>query len=89
MTAPSSLWGLIKIKTRSRLGGYELTEQFPELSQNEPKDYARAFWGLARRPTLWPSMMVYVGVNLIARLRATRMQRRGAHGAWEQDDTGR
>ena len=89
VTAPSSLWGLIKIKTRSRLGGYELTEKFPELSQNEPKDYANAFWGLARRPTLWPSMMVYVGVNLIARLRATRMHRRGAHGVWERDDTSR
>jgi glycosyltransferase involved in cell wall biosynthesis len=89
VTAPSTLWGLIKIKTRSRLGRYELSEEFPELSQNEPKDYARALSGLVRRPTLWPALVVYVGVNLIARLRATRMHRRRAHDVWERDDTSR
>lgn len=89
VTAPSSLWGLIKIKTRSRLGGYELSEKFPELSQNEPKDHARAFWGLVRCPALWPALIVYLGVNLIARLRAISMHRRRAHGVWERDDTSR
>jgi glycosyltransferase involved in cell wall biosynthesis len=89
VTAPSSLWGLIKIKSRSRLGGYELSEKFPELSQNEPKGYGDAFWGLARRPALWPALVVYVGVNLIARLRATKMHRGRAHGVWERDDTSR
>ncbi len=89
VTAPSSLWGLIKIKTRSRLGGYELSEKFPDLSQNEPKDHARAFWGLVRRPALWPALIVYLGVNLIARLRAISMHRRRAHGVWERDDTSR
>lgn len=89
VTAPSSLWGLIKIKTRSRLGGYELSEKFSELSQNEPKEHARAFWGLVRRPALWPALIVYLGVNLIARLRATKMHRRRAHGVWERDDTSR
>lgn len=89
VTAPSSLWGLIKIKTRSRLGGYELSEEFPELRENEQKDYAHALSGLIRRPALWPALAVYVGVNLIARLRATRMHRRRAHGVWERDDTSR
>ncbi len=89
VTAPSSLWGLIKIKTRSRLGGYELTEKFPELLENEPKDYAGAAGQLARRPSLWPALLVYLGVNLIARLRAWRMHRRRAHGVWERDDTSR
>ena len=89
VTAPSTLWGLIKIKTRSRLGRYELSEEFPELSQNEPKDYARALSGLVRRPALWPALVVYVGVNLSARLRATRMHRRRAHDVWERDDTSR
>lgn len=89
VTAPRSLSGLIKIKTRSRLGGYELSEKFPELSQNEPKDYAGAFLQLARSPTLWPSMIVYVGVNLFARLRASRMHGRRAYGVWERDETSR
>ena len=89
VTAPSSLWGLIKIKTRSRLGGYELSAEFPELSQNEPKDHARAFWGLVQRPALWPALIVYLGVNLIARLRAISMHRRRAHGVWERDDSSR
>jgi glycosyltransferase involved in cell wall biosynthesis len=89
VTAPSTLWGLIKIKTRSRLGRYELSEEFPELSQNEPKDYVGAIWELVRRPATWPALVVYVGVNLIARLRATRMHRRRAHDVWERDDSSR
>jgi hypothetical protein len=89
VTAPSSLCGLIKIKTRSRLGGYELSEEFPELSQNEPKDYAGALSALVRRPALWPALVVYVGVNLIARLQATKMHRRRSHDVWERDDTSR
>lgn len=89
VTAPSSFWGLIKIKTRSRLGGYELSEKFPELSENEPKDYAGAVRKLALRPWLWPALAVYAGVNLIARVRARKMHRRRAHGVWERDDSSR
>ena len=89
VTAPSSLWGLIKIKTRSRLGGYELTEKFPELVENEPKDYASAFRQLIRRPTIWPAVVVYVGVNIVARLRASKMHRQHAHSVWERDDSSR
>jgi len=89
VTAPSSLWGLIKIKTRSRLGGYELTERFPKLLENEPKDYAGALSQMIRRPLLWPSLVVYVGVNLIARLRARKMHLQRAHGVWERDDSSR
>ena len=89
VAAPGSLRGLIKIKTRSRLGGYELTEKFPELSQNEPKDYVAALSRLLRRPSLWPSLIVYLTVNLVARLRARKMHRRRAHGVWERDDTSR
>jgi len=89
VTAPSSLWGLVKIKTRSRLGGYQLAERFPELSQNEPKDYAGALAGLVRRPSLWLALIVYMGVNIVARLRARKMHRRRAHGVWERDETSR
>jgi glycosyltransferase involved in cell wall biosynthesis len=89
VTAPSSLWGLIKIKTRSRLGGYQLTEKFPELLENEPKDYTGALWQLARHFALWPSLMVYLGVNLIARMRARKMHHQRAHDVWERDDTSR
>lgn len=89
VTAPSSLWGLIKIKTRSRLGGYELTEKFPDLLENEPKDYAGAVGELLKRPRLWPALVIYVGVNLIARFRAKKMHRRRAHDVWERDDSSR
>jgi len=89
VTAPNSLWELVKTKTRSRLGGYELTEKFPPLSQNEPKNYVGALWPLIRRPALWPSMVVYLAVNLVARLRAGKMHRRRVHGVWERDDSSR
>jgi len=89
VTAPTSLSGLIKIKTRSRLGGYELAEKFPELALNEKKDYAGALWPLLRRPGLWPSLFVYLTVNLIVRFRARKMHYRGAHGVWERDESSR
>jgi glycosyltransferase involved in cell wall biosynthesis len=89
VTAPGSLWGLIKIKTRSRLGGYELTEKFPELLENEPKDYSNSLGQVMRRPALWPALIVYIAVNLVARLRARKMHRQRAHAVWERDETSR
>lgn len=87
--APADLKGLLKIKTRSRLGNYELRRKFPELLQNEEKDYGNAILELAGRIALWPKIPVYLLVNLIARLRAKRHARQYGFTGWERDDSSR
>jgi hypothetical protein len=86
--APRDLANLIKIKTRSRLGVYELQMKFPELAQKvAPGSGGLPF--IARRPSLWGAAMVYLGVNLYTRWRAKRMARERGFDIWERDDSRR
>lgn len=86
--APRNLANLIKIKTRSRLGVYELQMKYPELAQKvAPGTGGLAF--VARRPSLWLAAIVYLGVNLYTRTRAKRMARERGFGIWERDDSRR
>ena len=86
--APRDIANLIKIKTRSRLGVYELQMKFPELAQKvAPGSGGLSF--IARRPSLWVAAMVYLGVNLYTRWRAKRMARERGFDIWERDDSRR
>ena len=87
--APVDLNGLLKIKTRSRLGGYELKIKFPELLGNEEKNYGNAIFWLLRQIHLWPMISVYLYVNLKARIRAKKYFRTQGFTGWERDDTSR
>jgi glycosyltransferase involved in cell wall biosynthesis len=89
VTAPTTLDGLIKIKTRSRLGRYELKEKYPELSVNEEKRYGNAILTMIRQIHFWPKILVYFYVNLIARSRATMQSSRNGYIGWERDDSSR
>ena len=89
VTAPRSLRGLIAIKTRSRLGGYELQQKYPGLLQREQKDYGSAARALLRRPRLWPCVPAYLLVNLWSRARARRRLRSVDRYQWERDDSSR
>jgi hypothetical protein len=51
--------------------------------------YALSEEGRRRFDRLPSTVAVYVGVNLIARLQATKMHRRRSHDVWERDDTSR
>jgi len=82
------LLSLIKIKTRSRLGRYQLKDKFSELLSNEAKDFQGAFKSLCFDVTLWPKLLVYVGVNLISRIRA-RYQYITKQTKWERDESSR
>lgn len=83
--APAGLQWLIRIKTRSRLGGLELQRKFPGLLANEVKDYAGAMSGMIRQPHDWPKVFVYLYVNLMARLLAKRQFARLDAYHWEKD----
>jgi glycosyltransferase involved in cell wall biosynthesis len=86
--APRNLANLIKIKTRSRLGVYELQMKYPELAlQVAPGTGGLAF--VARRPSLWVAALVYLSVNLYTRRRAKRMARERGFDVWERDDSRR
>ncbi len=87
--APSTLAGLIKIKTRSRLGGFQLAKLYPELMSNDDKDYGAAIWDILKRPSLWPCVPVYLYVNLTAKRRALRQLRQLDQYVWERDESSR
>jgi glycosyltransferase involved in cell wall biosynthesis len=87
--APASLAGLLKIKTRSRLGRYELKMKFPELIQNEEKHYSNALFGLLSQAHLLTKLPVYLLVNLLTRFRARRYARLQGFTGWERDDSSR
>ncbi|MGJ0429761.1 glycosyltransferase [Methylobacter sp.] len=86
--APKDLMSLIKIKTRSRLGRYELRDKFPELLSNETKRYMNAFLPMIFNIKLWPKILVYLGVNIISRIRAN-FQYKTKKIIWERDDSSR
>jgi len=87
--APLNVAGLLKIKTRSRLGRYELVKKFPELLKNEPKNYWVAILALLREPRIWIKIPVYVYVNLVSRKRARKCYRNNRFSGWERDETSR
>ncbi|MDX9835206.1 MAG: glycosyltransferase [Desulfobulbus sp.] len=87
--APSTLSGLLKIKTRSRLGWYELKRKFPELMQTEKKHYGNALLGLLSKVHLWSKIPVYLFVNLLTRFRAKKYAQLQGFTGWERDDSSR
>lgn len=91
VVAPKGLDDLIRIKTRSRLGGYELRDRYPDLTRAEQssKSYGGALGAVAARPWLWPHAMVYLYVNMVARRRAARQLRSRETYVWERDHSSR
>ena len=88
--APHSLADLLKIKTRSRLGVYQLHQRFPELVQNEEKSYWLSnLRSLLPQIDLWPKLAVYAGVNLLARSRAKKQLSDLETVGWERDESRR
>lgn len=87
--APATLAALVKIKTRSRLGGYEFERKFPELLNNEKKNYGLAIRQSLKRLKMKPALFVYLFVNLFCRLRAKWQLSRNMIDVWERDETSR
>ena len=89
--APARLSDLVRIKTRSRLGRYELRERFPNLVARErsTKSYRNALGTIVVRPWLWPAAAFYAVVLAESRRRA-RLQL-GSIGdyVWERDQSSR
>jgi hypothetical protein len=91
VAAPATVAGLVKIMTRSRLGGIELARKFPDLVAREQsaKSYGGAAAVVAARPWLWPAALVYLWVNVVSRARARRQLADRASYVWERDASSR
>jgi glycosyltransferase involved in cell wall biosynthesis len=88
---PKTIMQLIRVKTRSRLGRYQLANTFPELfvAETREKDYSSAFWLLLKRPSLYVEALVYLLVNLITRIRAKKQLEKFHNYTWERDISSR
>ncbi|HEX2973907.1 MAG TPA: glycosyltransferase family A protein [Tepidisphaeraceae bacterium] len=86
---PKALRGLIKIKTRSHLGNYEIEERYPHLTANRGTSNRPALLALALKPWFWPCLAVYGYVKAMARLRAIWQLRVMGGAKWERDETSR
>jgi hypothetical protein len=89
VTPPAKLWDLIRIKTRSHLGNYELARHYPELLERVGPSYRSGLVKLAGKPRLWLALSVYLWVKLLARMRARWQLWRGRRLVWERDESSR
>jgi hypothetical protein len=87
VTPPSHFWGLVRIKTRSHLGNYELARRHPELSAG--RRHGHGLLKLASDPRQWLAISVYVLVKSLARARARWQLSRGSSLVWERDESSR
>jgi glycosyltransferase involved in cell wall biosynthesis len=89
--APRSLPDLIRIKTRSRLGRYELGRRFPDLVRRErgTKSYRSVGRTILVRPWLWPAAALYAAVVVQTSRRARRQAASIDEYVWESDRSSR
>jgi glycosyltransferase involved in cell wall biosynthesis len=89
--APAGFLDLVRIKTRSRLGRYQLRQRFPELVAHErtTKSYRDAIGTIVVRPWLWPAAIVYAAVLVVSRRRANVQLSSIENYVWERDQSSR
>jgi hypothetical protein len=89
--APARISDLVKIKSRSRLGIYQLQARFPELyaAERRTKGYGRILGHVLRRPDLYAAAIPFLAVSVISRLRAQRQKRLIDSYVWERDNSSR
>jgi glycosyltransferase involved in cell wall biosynthesis len=85
---PRTVLQLIAVRTRAYNGTFELVQRFPELRVNKGEANNRTLVALFKEPHLWPGLLIYCCVNIVARCRATIGSRGGAH-LWQRDETSR
>ena len=86
---PRTLHGLLKIMTRARSGMYELQERLPQLDANNHTTAGRSLRIIATSPSMWLDAPIYLGVMLLAKLRAHQRPGSNPNRTWERDNTSR
>jgi glycosyltransferase involved in cell wall biosynthesis len=85
---PRTVRDLVATKTRAHYGSYELAKLFPKLWENRGESNNNSLVRLFRNPLLWPRLVVYSVVTLLAKRRARKRIQAGAV-KWERDNTSR
>jgi glycosyltransferase involved in cell wall biosynthesis len=88
---PARWADLIRIKTRSRLGVFQLRTQNPELFTREAhtKRYGRSLVSVLLRPDLYLAAIPFAVASIVSRRRAGRQLASGEKLAWERDVSSR
>lgn len=91
---PVTFSGLLRIKTRARLGIKEMWQKYPDLMSRhvsaEKADTGRAgYRNLVRQPQLWPQLAIYTLVKVIAEVRAKSQLAKLKQYRWERDESSR
>jgi len=91
VVAPSRFSDLVKIRSRSRLGVYQLQTRFPELyaAERRSKRYGHTLGYVLKRLDLYPAAIPFILVTVISRLRAGRQKRLIGEYVWERDNSSR
>jgi len=74
--APRTLTSLIRVKTRVRVGQFQLRQRFPESPSADRKSGPALLRTFLLRPRLWACLPVYAAVTLLVRQRARRLYQR-------------
>jgi glycosyltransferase involved in cell wall biosynthesis len=90
MTPPKRLSLLVHINLRRLAGNQELRGVVPhELIEGSASRHGRALVRLARHPSLWPALSVYLYVKVATLVLYYWRALRGTHKAWARDDSSR
>jgi len=89
ITPPTTIAGVVKIKTRARAGAMQLQREFPEMIRNEGRGRGGSALRMLFRPWNWPDYLVYGVVTLVALRKGRRKLAAGRQKEWERDDTSR
>jgi hypothetical protein len=86
--APRTIKDLILIRVRAYYGTIELARRYSDLWKNSGERNHKTVVRLLNSPWLWPKLLVYYYVNIMARYKA-RTRFRAANFLWERDNTSR
>lgn len=87
--APRTFSDLLRVKTRSRLGGYQLRELYSRNDNRDRKRPEAVIGSLPLSMKLPYQLCVYVTVNVITRVRARRWLNSSHDYHWEKDESSR
>lgn len=87
--APATLYWLMKIKVRSRMGQMQLANMYPELIKHEHKNHFGGILSTLINPFNWPKLIVYLYISVISRILARRRLVNIADYQWEKDISSR
>ena len=89
MTPPETLRALIHINVRRQVGMDEMAQRYPDSTRRERTNQLAFLFGLMRQPTLWPSLMLYLGAKAATLAIYYYKKLVGRQREWNRDDTSR